>query len=55
MARWGSYVWLAWMCSQYCLYIVLFAALLYNRNNAPFDSSYFKLWINLGLSMQLLT
>lgn len=40
------------MSSQYCLYIVVLIALLYNRNNAPFDSSYFKLWINLGLSIE---
>ena len=30
------------------------AALLYNRNNAPFDSSYFKLWINLGLLIKVI-
>ena len=54
MARWTSYVWLSWISSQYCLYVVVVAALLYNRNNAPFDSSYFKLWINLGLLIKVI-
>jgi hypothetical protein len=32
------------------LYVLIIIALLYNRKTVPFDSTYFSLWINLGVA-----
>jgi hypothetical protein len=50
---------IAWLCvfTIPCslLYFVVIVALLYNRNTVPFDSSFFTLWINVGIVDMIMT
>jgi hypothetical protein len=42
-----------WMCLALCatiLYIAVLVQLFRNRATPPFDSSFFKIWFNLGLT-----
>jgi hypothetical protein len=51
-----SIVWLsAFTIPISILYLIVIIALLYNRNTEPFASSFFTLWVNVGIFDLLMT